>query len=184
MKRLLLAFAIASAGVVSSASASSLVFDGTTLTGVTGLDVGGTFYDVTFVEGACDLLFAHCGASQAEFDFTNVADATAAGAALLSAIGTVAPEHIFGCTDSSLCIAGIPFGGGAAIVTYVAARNGASTDSLSASSRSAFGNSANESDFVWVDFGPAAAVPEPATLALLTLGAAGIGARRWRQRKA
>jgi len=50
------------------------------LTGATGVNVGGTFYNVEFVEGTCAALFDGCD-SVNDFDFTMEADAVAASRA-------------------------------------------------------------------------------------------------------
>ena len=64
-------------GVLNSASWATpiLQLDGTgKLTGATGIDVSGTFYDVQFVEGKCNDLFTGCD-QPGDFVFTTLAAA-------------------------------------------------------------------------------------------------------------
>jgi hypothetical protein len=54
------------------------------LTGATGVDVGGTLYDVEFVDGACAAVFSGC--TSASFAFTTETSAAAAAQALLDQV--------------------------------------------------------------------------------------------------
>ena len=60
---------LAMMGMVGTANAVPIVVGGQ-LVGATNVDVGGTFYDVTFVEGSCNTLFNGCDPS--EFTFTTM----------------------------------------------------------------------------------------------------------------
>jgi hypothetical protein len=55
------------------------------LTGATGVDVGGTLYDVEFVDGTCGAVFSGC-TSAASFTFTTLPSAEAASRALLDQV--------------------------------------------------------------------------------------------------
>ncbi len=70
-RKLIGAFAgLAMMGMAGTANAVVLnVSDGQFL-GATGVDVGGTLYDVTFVDGTCITLFDGCN-EIADFDFTD-----------------------------------------------------------------------------------------------------------------
>lgn len=185
MKHLVMAFAVASLGVVPSASGAILVFDGATLTSVQGLDVGGTFYDVTFVDGTCADVFSGCDDPAADFAFTDPIVAIDAASDLLVEVGSVPSDTTFGCTDTFTCRMVIPFALGIDGLGTAIAFNNATIDNAAFSGFALSGDTAVAGaggGFVWANFQPAAAtaVPEPATLALMTAGLAGIGARRWR----
>ena len=69
------------AGLQSSAVAAPILqVSGGVLTGATGVNVGGTLYDVQFVDGSCNSLFNGC----TQFALTNGLDATTASLALLA----------------------------------------------------------------------------------------------------
>ena len=66
----------------SGAQAAVPVIVGGELLGATGVNVGGTVYDVQFVEGTCVDLYGGCD-DLSDFTFTNLADALLAGQARL-----------------------------------------------------------------------------------------------------
>ena len=78
---------VATASLVLSFSAHAatvLTNSGGLITGATGVDVGGTSYDVAFLEGSCNSLFDGC----TDFTFTTGAGATAASDALFDLVLT------------------------------------------------------------------------------------------------
>ncbi len=75
------------------------------LVGATNINVGGTLFDVDFVDGTCVALFTGCDNAVADFDFTNSATATTAGQALLDQIFQDSIEGAFD-TDPTLTLAG------------------------------------------------------------------------------
>ena len=199
MKRLVMAFAVASLAVVSSASGATLVFNNTTLTGVQGVDVGGTLYDVTFREGICADIFSGCDNPADDFAFTDPIMALFAGSRMLIEFNTLPPDITFGCADPNICVLVVPYGLGvsngnpvvfAALASNVVNNHFDAVDVFTggpsggqprgvALSGDTSGSGAGD-ELVWADFRPVAQAPEPATLVLMTAGLAGIGARRWR----
>lgn len=93
-----------------------LVVDGGELQGATGVDVGGTLYDVEFVEGTCVDLFDGCD-DVSDFAFATVEDALLAAQALQDQvvlnIGTdnfdTVPNLTAGCSGV-FCGTAFPFG--------------------------------------------------------------------------
>jgi hypothetical protein len=105
--------AFAATFTVDSSGASDLVI------GATGLDVGGTLYDVTFADGSCTGVYDDCD-SNADFPFGGLSDPAAAAqqasSALLALIDsssfTNGPAESFaGCAPNTaeLCSILIPF---------------------------------------------------------------------------
>ena len=83
-----------------SVNAATVVMSGGQLMGATGVNVGGMFYNVEFVEGTCNGLFAGC----TDFAFTTQSDASVAAQALLDqvflGIYDISPELSVGVTFS------------------------------------------------------------------------------------
>ena len=185
----IVAAVVASIGLASSAAASTLVFTGTTLTAVEDLLVDGSLYDVEFVDDTCVDIFTGCDALS-DFDFTSSVTALAAVQALILAIGAVAPTDVFGCGVPIGCVAYVPFqihsDVGAVALARAGNAPGTASDFADVGLVFVFTSfdSSEDSTSVWADFRVSdAAVPEPATLTLFGVGLAGVGARRWQQRK-
>src|SRR5688572_27474840 len=68
-----------------SAEAAVLQVSGGELTGALEVDVGGTLYNVAFVEGTCVDLFSGCD-EVSDFTFTSLGGATQASQALLDQV--------------------------------------------------------------------------------------------------
>lgn len=94
------------------ASAATLTTDNSgKLTGATGINVAGTSYDVSFIDGTCASVFSGCDANS-DFAFNTDEAAGLAAQALLDQVflGTfdTSPSLTRGCTDTSLCSVFIP----------------------------------------------------------------------------
>jgi hypothetical protein len=164
------------------------------LTGARNVDIAGTFYDVTFVDGTCSAVFAGCDAVS-DFNFATFDDAAAAADALLKqvfvdvrAVGKfdTHPELTLGCTDPLGCFAAIPIG-----VTATGPRGvvfGALADNVPAGGLVTNFNFIFDRDTsidtqeVWARFTAAEPVPEPATLVLLGSGLSAMLTLRRRNR--
>lgn len=115
MREIILAAAAAFAAMVSSpaASANPILNGDGKLIGATGVNVGGTVYDVTFLDGTCEIVFGSCDPST-KWDFFGMPAATVAAQALLDQVfvGTFdEPFSTIGC-GGPYCQVQIPFGGG------------------------------------------------------------------------
>jgi hypothetical protein len=179
------------AGVVSPASAATLTINAFgKLTGATGVDVGGTLYDVAFVDGSCITLFSGCD-SVTDFAFTTPTAADAASQALLDQVFTgnfdADPSLTFGCATFSGCGILTPWEMSNDRVSLATMVNGISVDFifLSLEAFPSTYDTAPDRSSVYADWTVSAApVPEPASFALIAVGLAGFGVRRWWQRKA
>jgi len=111
--------AIAAIGLSAPTASATVIFNVVAgqLTGARNVNVAGTFYDVTFVDGTCEALFSGCDAP-ADFDFPDIATARIAAQALLDQVFIdISPSNQFdsepdltaGCADFSICEVLIPF---------------------------------------------------------------------------
>ena len=192
-RKLIGAFAgLAMMGMAGTANAVVLNVSDGQLLGATGVDVGGTLYDVTFVDGTCIALFDGCN-EIADFDFTDQATALLACQALLDQVltDTVAglfdtdPELTFGCTFSSLCGTLIPFVLVAPGVSAANVENASSTgvDTVTLSGLPTGAGTTSIGNLNYVQFQPSP-IPEPSTFALFATGLALLAFLGWRRRGA
>lgn len=110
---------LATLGLASPAYALTLDTQGGELVGATGVDVGGTLYDVVFGDGTCAGLFDGCD-DVGDFDFQSEAAARAAADALFAHVlvdqGTAAtnydtvPGLTRGCGGFGGCQLFVPYG--------------------------------------------------------------------------
>ena len=163
------------------------------LLGATDVDVGGTLYDVLFVDGTCTDVFDGCDAAS-DFTFQTQALAMLAAQALLddvfvdqiSGMFDSVPSLTNGCPGIGLCVAFTPYQVAGTTLSHVFAFNDAVEDldriQAGAVNHGNFDLSLS-SNFTWADWSDAAvSVPEPGTLALLGIGLAGMGLARRRKK--
>jgi hypothetical protein len=186
MNRILAVAAAVAVAVASPAGAAVLLVNGGgQLTGATGVNVGGSAYDVSFVEGSCAGLFGGCDAAS-DFTFTSFADASAAAQALLDQVlidggaGQFDTDYAatFGCaTNNALtCAALIPYATNGVSASVAQALNTPTTDSSNVGANPAITfDTSGFPQYVYARFTAAAAVPEPSSWALMLLGFGAIG---------
>jgi hypothetical protein len=169
-----------------------------TASGATGVNVGGAFYDVAFVDGTCISLFDGCDESS-DFTFSTAADAVAASNALLALINDPANAAIDssgasldGCGNN--CTTWTPFYDtisgsspviGATFVTNYCDGIFCSTDTTGGPFIG-FGTGYNTTGLVGENFAAwtrVNEVPLPASLPLLAIGLVGMAAVRRRQNR-
>ncbi|MEO0487895.1 MAG: VPLPA-CTERM sorting domain-containing protein [Pseudomonadota bacterium] len=134
------------------------------------MDVGGTLYDVTFLDGTCTALFDGCD-DASDFVFDEASALTAANALLDQVfidgpLGSfdMDPELTAGC-DNVVCGVLIPYAiFSTSGVRAVRALNTSTSDSAGLTTISQSSNTSNSSAFNWASFSEAntAAVPLPA----------------------
>jgi len=172
------------------------------LLGVNGLNVGGTNYNVLFVDNTCVLAFAGCDVTT-DFDFQNQTDAVAAAQALLNSISgsffDAPPTQVFGLGASSIGNIFIPYNR-----TFNTARDGTITqrvviagvripgtalppqttlDIFSTFTTDPNFDSATNDTQVFADFTAVSPVPLPAALPFFGTGLAVMGFIGWRRKR-
>jgi hypothetical protein len=168
----------------SSANAATLNVVGGQLLGASGVDVGGTLYDVEFRKDSCIALYDGCD-SPDDFTFNTESDALLASQALLDQVfidggyGNFdsVPSLTVGCENSTTCNAFTPYRRESTLVFAAAARNfrpGYGSDTTFLESYQAdYNGGLNNTSFgaVW------SPVPEPGTAVLMGLGLLAMGVR-------
>lgn len=111
--------AMAAVGMTTSSAQATVIWivEGGQLTVAQNVNVGGTLYDVTFVDGSCVTLFDGCD-EVSDFNFGDQATAFLAAQALMEQVFLnnddgnfdTDPELTFGCENIGLCMTFIPFG--------------------------------------------------------------------------
>ena len=147
------------------------------LTGATGVNAGGTLYDVEFVDGTCVALFNGCNAVS-DFTFQTSASALAASQALLTdvlldgALGTfdIDPEKANGCTSTILCIIMTPYFVSGTSVSASSALNFSPPATDQPGSSGLVSNITPGASVTYARWIAATAVPEPNSLILFGLG--------------
>ena len=186
----------AAAGLVaiqfaSAAPAAELVIDGNgELTGAAGVDVGGTLYDVEFLDGTCASVFDGCD-SNSDFAFSSLSETNLAAQALLDqvflGIYDGQPHLTRGCEGQVPCWVWIPYSTTGFFVDASGPINGTSSDNLftgNAGLMVDFSVASALNDATWVRFAvPASApVPELSTWTMMLLGFGAVAFRMRRRR--
>ena len=168
------------------ALAQTPIIEGGLLTGATGVDVGGTLYDVSFRDGTCAIAFDGC--EQADFAFSTLGQSQVAAQALLDQVFLDGPDGEFdidpfltaGCF-SSACTIRIPYARTALAVSSGTAFNANNEfgDSVGELGTFISFDLSEDRSGLWAVFTPsAAAVPEPSTWGMMLLGFGAIGLAR------
>lgn len=182
---------------LSSAPGLSATLDvvGGQLMGASGVDVGGTLYDVQFVDGSCVALFDGCDAAS-DFTFTTAADAIAASQALLDVVFIDGVAGLFdtnpnltnGITGATFAFVSTPYEATLTGVNVYSAANYApsvgAADAVFFFPISSVTDTTAEPNAVYADWQKSVAdVPLPAGGVLLLSALGGIAALRRRKKR-
>jgi hypothetical protein len=184
--------------VAGAAQAATLNVVAGELRGASGVDVGGNFYDVQFLDGTCIDLFNGCDEAS-DFTFNSLASATLASQALSDQVFLDGAEGNFD-SQSFLTRGCLPFLGvgcflftpfnitnGTGVVTsYLLNQSFDSIDDvgeLNLFSYSILTDPSSEFPSTWALFSPATPVPEPSTALLLVLGLTGLAGKGRRRNR-
>ena len=195
MKTALLLGAMTVAGVAvapASAAVQIVNVDGV-LTGATGVSVGGSTYNVAFASGTCASAYGAC--EQSRFSFSTSASALLAAQALLDQVFLDSsrgrfdtdPTRVFNCGDGfEGCDTYVAYGRTGSSVNVAGAFNGQSNDFVGVTTLSTDTNTNFPSirNFAIFTAATEAAVPEPATWAMMIGGFGMVGGTLRRRRNA
>ena len=162
------------------------------LMGATGVDVGGTLYDVRFGDGTCVALFSGCN-DLTDVPFQGPLGAIAAANTLLNQVFNAGPydenpaltNGCSGLLDNAGCSVMTPaVSDVSSVVSPTAVNMGADNSDFVTGYGQALGtDSTNLHWATWAQWTPAQTVPEPSTALLLTSGLLGLAGYQWRQRR-
>ncbi len=196
MKRFFVAAAtLLLVGATQNASAATQIVNAAgKMTGATGVVVNGAVYNVTFVDGTCAGVYGTCSTSS--FDFSSEANAAAAADALLDQVFLDTPAGLFdtrpektnGCTSVFTCTVSVAFGVLSNGWRSAVVENGTNEfNDINGVGFDGFVNDTTSSAtrvIARFSLENVAAVPEPATWAMMLVGFGMIGAAsRYRRRR-
>ena len=172
------------------ANAATLNVVGGQLVGASGVDVGGTLFNVEFLDGTCLALFSGCD-SASDFTFNTASSAEAASQALIDQVFLNTflgafdsdPEFTSGCSDPNECVALTPYQLSSEFPGSVDAASVTNSDSFSSYPDSvqlwtALGATVDLTLGTQFTFARWSIVPEPTAALLLGFGIAVLSIRR------
>ena len=177
-------------GVMPSESKAGVILDiaGSQLLGARNIDIGGSLFDVAFVEGSCMAIYGGCDEST-DFTFASEVSANVAARALLLQVFLDTPEGLFdtepeltfGCSSTSACEVLIPFEARTPTVyrnVRLLNRMGGLSNGFSPLFANPSFDTTDQIDEVFAVFTPSTSVPEPSTLILFGMGMSGLALMR------